>query len=144
MADGINFRIDIGGIEAVEAKLRAIEVQMKELLYLATAGGANVIVREGKINSGKGGEFPNRITGNLMRSIKAIPKESTSTRCVFEIGSDMNYAARLEYGFSEKDKLGRQYHQKPRPYLRPALDENKDRVNEAFRDTFQDAIGGLK
>jgi HK97 gp10 family phage protein len=115
---------------------------MENVLYQATAEGANVVVREAKINSGKGGEFPNRITGNLMRSIKAIPKTKSADRCEFTVGSDMDYACRLEYGYTGPDKLGRTFHQAPRPYLRRAIDENKDNVNEAFREKFEDVLRG--
>lgn len=44
------------------------------------------------------------------------------------IGTDLEYAARQEFGFSGADSLGRHYHQPPHPYLRPALDTNEDKI----------------
>lgn len=44
------------------------------------------------------------------------------------VGTNVVYARRLEYGFMKKDKLGRSYHQAPRPYLRPALEKNKAKL----------------
>jgi hypothetical protein len=40
-----------------------------------------------------------------------------------QIGSDVEYARRIELGFEGVDALGREYHQPPFPYLRPALGE---------------------
>lgn len=40
------------------------------------------------------------------------------------------YARRLELGFAGVDSLGRHYNQAPRPYLRPAVLRNRDRVVE--------------
>lgn len=47
---------------------------------------------------------------------------------VAEIGTDLSYARRVELGFTDRDKLGRNYHQPAKPYLRPALDTNGDRA----------------
>lgn len=41
------------------------------------------------------------------------------------------YGARLEYGFVGKDKLGRQYNQKPRPAVRTALSRAQAIVDAA-------------
>jgi HK97 gp10 family phage protein len=43
-----------------------------------------------------------------------------------EVGTNLVYAARVEYGFSGKDKLGRTYNQPPNPYLRSAFDQEKE------------------
>lgn len=143
MADPVKFRIEIGGIEELESKLQALEKKMEDLLFEATAEGAAVVTREAKINSQRGGDsFPNRITGNLMRSIKPIKTVKTPLRSEFKVGSAMIYALRLEYGFSDTDKRGRKYHQPARPYLRPALDEHKNEINEAFRERIRKALGG--
>lgn len=37
-----------------------------------------------------------------------------------EVGTDLPYAKRLEFGFMDTDSLGRRYNQAPRPYLLPA------------------------
>ena len=42
------------------------------------------------------------------------------------VGTDLEYAARIEYGFSGADSRGRHYNQPPKPYLRPAFDEHKN------------------
>jgi HK97 gp10 family phage protein len=131
MAD--DFRIEIKGLEELLNKFATMEGQLDKILEQATAAGAAVVVREAAINSGKGGdEFPHRITGNLMRSITVIRKKSSPGKCEMQVGSAAEYALRLEFGFNDVDKKGRRYHQKPRPFLRPALDEHKDEIQEEF------------
>lgn len=46
-------------------------------------------------------------------------------RVVYKVGTDLEYAARVEFGFTGPDSLGRVYNQQPRAYLRPAFDENR-------------------
>jgi HK97 gp10 family phage protein len=52
-------------------------------------------------------------TGNLRRSISLDLVESSPTRVVVAIGTDVEYAPWLEFGTSRMT---------PRPYLRPALE----------------------
>ena len=49
-------------------------------------------------------------------------------KVVIDIGTDVDYARRVEYGFVGPDSLGRVYNQRAQPYLRPALDENEDAI----------------
>lgn len=131
MAD--EFRIEIKGLDQLLNKFATMEGQLDEILEQATAAGAAVVVREAAINSRKGGEeFPHRITGNLMRSITVIRKKGSPGRVEMQVGSAAEYALRLEFGFNDTDKRGRRYHQHPRPFLRPALDEHKDEIQNEF------------
>lgn len=57
-----------------------------------------------------------------------------------DVGTDVPYAARIEYGFAGRDSLGRFYHQAAQPYLRPAVDENADKVFAEIRDVLADQI----
>lgn len=139
------FKIEIKGLEELKNKFQALDIEMGRLIKEATAAGAAVVVREAAINSRKGGdEFPHRITGNLMRSITIIRKKETPGRVEIQAGSAMDYACRLEYGFNDTDKRGRRYHQRPRPFLRPALDEHKDEIQEEFDVRIKQALGGFK
>lgn len=69
-----------------------------------------------------------KVTRTLSRSIHTETVESSPTRAVIKTGTDVEYAMRIEYGFEGLDSLLRRYHQAPQPYLRPAMDENTDRV----------------
>jgi HK97 gp10 family phage protein len=50
------------------------------------------------------------------------------------IGTNVKYARRIEYGFVGKDKLGRNYNQAAQPYLRPAVEQQKDRIARIIAD----------
>lgn len=73
------------------------------------------------------GEAPAVLFGRLVNSIshemKVDPDELMAV-----VGSNLDYAARLEFGFMEKDSLGRQYHQGPRPYFRSTYEEQRERI----------------
>ena len=70
------------------------------------------------------------LSGTLKRSIHV--EEAAPDRML--VGTDVPYARRLEYGFVDKDKLGRSYHQAPRPYFRPAMDNNANKYRQMFLD----------
>lgn len=79
-------------------------------------------------------------TGTLRRSIHTEIVESTAERARATVGTDLPYARRIEYGFSGADRLGRVYHQAPRPYLRPALAERRDEAVREMRAVFRLAL----
>ena len=78
-------------------------------------------------------------TGTLRRSLHT-EVEASGGKAEASVGTDVIYAARLEFGFQGKDALGREYHQPPRPYLRPALDENMDAAAQEIGDALRAAI----
>lgn len=73
-------------------------------------------------------------SGTLRRSIHMETAESSRTRAAVIVGTDVEYAARQEFGFDGPDALGRVYHQSPHPYLRPARDENQAAVHREIND----------
>lgn len=78
------------------------------------------------------GEPPRKVTARLFSSIsKAVVR--TPREVIGAYGTNVVYALRLELGFVGVDRLGRRYNQAPRPYLRPALQRNRDRVARFFR-----------
>lgn len=137
------FRVDVKGIDELKTKLKGLGKDIVDLLEEAVFDGSTVVVRAAQENSAKGGEFPHRITGNLFRSIPAVSPvvvSKTNTRVEMAVGSAAEYARRLERGFVGVDSRGRHYHQTPRPFLRPALDENQDEVVDAIRAKMAAAI----
>jgi len=50
------------------------------------------------------------------------------------VGSNVEYARRYDMGFVGTDSLGRKYNQKPRAYLRVALEKNRKRILSAFKN----------
>lgn len=76
-------------------------------------------------------------TGTLRRSIQVIelgPKQVA-------VGSELPYAARVEFGFAGADSLGRVYSQAAQPYLRPAIEETRRRVEQIFREEVKRVLG---
>jgi phage gpG-like protein len=71
----------------------------------------------------------------------AIVKDlRTGARSVVSVGTNVDYAARQEFGYTGPDKLGRTFNQPPRPYLRPALDNNHARVGKEVGDATRAVI----
>ena len=66
-------------------------------------------------------------TGQYRASIR-VEMQEEGIRQVALIGTPMPQACRLEYGFfGMTDRLGRLYHQYPRPHWRPPFDQNKEK-----------------
>ena len=126
-----SFQVTVKGLDELRTKIKMMGDGMADILEEATNKGALVVVKEAQRNSKKGGEFPHLRTGNLFRSIpefSPVTVSKSATRVEVAVGSAAEYARRLELGFSDTDSLGRTYHQSPRPFLRPALDNNQDKV----------------
>jgi len=79
-------------------------------------------------------------TGNLSRSIHHQIGSDGPGRVAATVGTDVVYAARQEFGFVGADSLGRVYNQAARPYLRPALDENRAEIEKEMQETFRQLI----
>ena len=73
------------------------------------------------------------LTGTLRRSIHVEMINSSSAL----VGTDLPYAKRQEYGFMDKDKRGRVYHQKAHPYFRPPMENNQ----ETYKKMYLEALG---
>ena len=76
-------------------------------------------------------------TGNLKNSITHQVKGEEA-----RVGSNIVYAARLEFGFMGTDSMGRRYNQPAQPYLRPALDKNKSNIEKILGDVIGKDIEG--
>ena len=50
--------------------------------------------------------------------------KSSRDKDAVTVGTNVEYAARLEFGFQGTDSKGRKYNQPAQPYLRPAVDVN--------------------
>lgn len=127
------FKLKIEGLDKLRQDLKNVGEDITDMMEDATMAGADVVVAEAKENSRRGGdEFPHRRTGTLFRSIKVLDKRKKLSRVEVDAGSPVEYARRLEYGFMDTDRLGRRYNQKPRPFLRPALEENTGEIELAI------------
>ena len=103
----------------------------------ALVSGALLVVNEAK-------EIAPYLTGNLRRSLHVggnnggLEGDTTGTDIGGEqigrdyvevaVGTNVEYAARREFGFVGADSLGRVYHDPAQPFLRPALESTKGEV----------------
>jgi len=78
------------------------------------------------------GHPPAAPTGTLKGRITHEPPKVTPQGLVGRVGTNLEYARRVELGFVGTDKLGRKYNQAPRPYLRPALEKSKKIIKQMF------------
>jgi HK97 gp10 family phage protein len=139
------FDMKVKGLEELRQTLKNLGEDITDQMEEATMAGADVVVREAKQNSRKGGEdYPHRRTGTLMRSIKVLDTRKKSNWVEVDAGSAVEYARRLEYGFVGKDKLGRRYNQQPRAFLRPALENNEDEIEKAVEAKIREIVGRYK
>ena len=69
------------------------------------------------------------VTSRLRGSITNEVEET-----VGRVGSNVEYARRVEMGFVGVDSLGRHYNQAPKSYLRASLEKNRSKILGLFRD----------
>lgn len=79
------------------------------------------------LNPSKPGNPPHVLLGFLRKSI-THKVFKIGNKIVAIVGSGMVYARRLEKGFIGRDRAGRNVNQAARPFLRPAVSNNKDQI----------------
>lgn len=96
---------------------------VQEILGSAVVQGGVIVVTDAK----------RRVpvdTGNLQRSIHLeYATDAGDKQAAVEVGTDVDYGKYVEFGTS---RMAAQ------PYLRPALDENRDEIAAVIIDTFKD------
>ncbi|MCX4749233.1 hypothetical protein OG455_27635 [Kitasatospora sp. NBC_01287] len=106
-----------------------LEAQAGTLLPAATAVVTHhAMLLETAIKAAASGRpGPNAPTGDYRRSWTTEVRV-TAAGVEAVVGTNKPQAARLEYGFSGADSLGRIYHQPPLPHVGPSV----DRLTPAF------------
>ena len=108
--------IDQAALAAIKEACILVETTAKESIGLVTPPSPP-------------GHAPAAPTGTLKARIThEIDVANMSGR----VGTNLEYARRLELGFVGQDSLGRTYNQAPRPYLRPALFINEPIIKRMF------------
>lgn len=70
----------------------------------------------------------------------AVPKPRSANETLVAVGSNSPHAHRIEHGFFGVDALGRAFEQKAKPFLRPALDRNRNAVVEAVEKSLREQL----
>lgn len=141
-----------GDKQLVEAFRRLSRSARGETMERALLSGGLLVVNEAKRRA------PYK-TGNLRRSLHVGGfgaegglegdttgtdiggRQSTDTRAEVRVGTNVEYARRIELGFTGTDSRGRQYHQPARPYLRPAFDGQRQAVVREVGDALRKLLG---
>lgn len=80
-------------------------------------------------------------TGNLKNNIKEQNRSTYADLVQVDVGvKGVPYAARQEFGYIGPDKLGRRFHQPPRPYLRNSLDDNETKIKNAVESEIKAVV----
>ena len=125
------FEIDIRGQREVMRRLNAAGDAVGGRAFMpALRSAATVVVNDAKKRAPV-------LTGTLRRSIH---QEDAPGQLAVLVGTDLDYARRVEEGFAQRDRLGRRYNQPAQPYLRPALDENVDAIVREFWNSLDDIL----
>ena len=104
---------------------------------LAKAVGAAGLVGETKAKANASGRpGPRAITGRLRGSINSQLVVSNPLTPKAVVGSNVEYARRIEKGFVGQDSKGRVYDQPAYPYLLPALEDAENGLVEALNSLF--------
>lgn len=96
-------------------------------LKTATQAGALIVVNAAK------GKVRYK-SGTLRRSIHMEVIKSTQDRCEVRVGTDVIYARIHEYG-------GRGI--SAQPYMRPAIDDNREAIQQEIVASIKDLLGGF-
>ena len=111
----------IDGLPQLLEKLTRLgQVAQGQAMQRAATAGMELIVNAAKGNAPVD-------TGNLRRSLHVEPGDITSTSASANGGTDVEYAAAVEFGTST---------QSAQPYLRPAFDENRDAATNEVQAAF--------
>lgn len=142
------------GSESLLRKLEQLgEVARGQVMERAVVAGALLVQNEAKARAPY-------FTGNLRRSIHIgghgdlagdysgvkgevgqipAPEVGDDNVSVY-VGTNVEYAARVEFGFNDTDSLGRTFNQAAQPYMRPAIDETRDQVRQEIAEALRDLI----
>lgn len=146
---GLKLKVDN---RAVLKKFAALDQAVQSSkLEAATKAGALIVLNAAKAKV-------RYQSGTLRRSIHMEVDVSTPTRCRVLVGTDLVYAAIHEFGGTISPKgrflvfkgadgkmvfLTRPVTISAQPYMRPAIDENKDEVKREIGEALADLLRGV-
>lgn len=106
-----------------------VERGMNLAVAFLVAEASNLVTVPGLGEPSAPGQPPLLQSGTLHANMDfEVERRSDAIHGFFGVRNDVAYALRLELGFVGVDSLGRHYDQAPRPFLRPALLRNRDRI----------------
>lgn len=110
-------------IAGTESEMTRRIMKCQQLVKADIKRSINVGNRDGKHPSAPGTP-PRKVSSQLFQSIAAPAPEKVKGEIRGLVGSNKEYARRLEKGFVGTDARGRNVNQAPRPYIIPAFYRN--------------------
>lgn len=121
-------KVIVKGVPEAKAQLaRLSDALAGKVLLRAVVAGALIVQNSAKRKA------PYK-TGNLRRSIHIEPRGVSRGAASVEVGTNVEYAHYLEFGTR---------YMAARPYLRPALDENRTAVQAAVTSALRSQIAAV-
>lgn len=124
------FSIDVSQVNALADRLSTVGAGLGARVSQVVLHHTALLDLEMK-RAASGRPGPNVITGDFRRSI-THDVVTGGLRSEGAAGSGAPQAARLEWGFTGTDSIGRHYNQPPYPWARPALDRIEPAFSEAM------------
>jgi len=124
------FTINITGIPELQAKLEVVSAEIKTVLADSLETAGIMVESDAK-------RRVHVITGRLRDSIREINKIDSGDKIEVQIGSDVPYAEQEEF------RVGGKY-PGSHAYLRPALDENEQKLIDVIESKILAAIEAFK
>lgn len=124
----------ITGAKELRAKFKDLDNAVKSR-HLETAANAGILPIQNEAI-----QLVAKDTGTLARSIHTETIKSSDTYVEVATGTDVEYALRIEFGFHDKDSLGRHYNQPAQPYMRPAYDNKRGEAVDETQDVLKELI----
>ena len=121
--------------DAVARELRAKISKNMDRATLYLKGQVQRSINRGNAdgkNPSLPGEPPKKVSARLFQSV-ATDKRESAVEITGVVGTNADYARRLELGFTGTDKLGRVIDQAPRPFLRPALAASRATIEKILK-----------
>jgi HK97 gp10 family phage protein len=130
----MSITVQITGLDKLLAHFQRLGQAVRtEALGVALMSAAQPVVNSAQ-------ELCPVVTGTLRRSIHAELGSVEPDKATVLVGTDVVYARRIEWGFVGADSLGRVYHQGAQPYMRPAIDSNRDNVKTELNSALADQL----
>ncbi len=74
------------------------------------------------------GEAPAVMLASLISSISYDLVVDTKDEVIARVGTNIKYAARLEFGYTDTDSMGRKYNTEARPFFRPTYLQHREKI----------------
>ena len=122
-------RTTVEGASKIVRTLKSMEDAASSVLLNSARAGGKIALEDAKQHCPVD-------TGALRNSLKVENGKATNVKATVEV----NYDKSIKYGtYVELGVRGR----KPNPFLRNAVDNNQEKINEAIKKAISDSIGGV-